>query len=307
MRILLQMPGRDAESWRMALAEALPEAQLMVWPDVPGDPDYMLVWRPPGELFATVKAPKAIFNLGAGVDALLAVPTLPCDVPVIRLTDAGMAEQMAEYATFAVLRAYREMHAYEAQQRDARWQPRPRLAKAAFGVGLMGFGVLGQAIATALAPFGFPLAGWSRTRKSVAGVATFAGRDELPAFLSMAKVLVCTLPSTPETTGILDARALMQLPEGAHVVNIARGELVVDADLLSLLDAGQIAGATLDVFRSEPLPPDHPFWHHPRVTVTPHVSAVTLIPDSIAQVASGIRRFEQGLAVAGQVDRQCGY
>src|SRR5262249_16259019 len=121
MRILLQMQGSDAESWRMALAEALPEAQLMVWPNVPADPDYMLVWRAPGELFSTVKAPRAIFNLGAGVDALLAVPTLPRDVPVIRLTDAGMAEQMAEYATLAVLRAYREMNAYAAQQREGRW------------------------------------------------------------------------------------------------------------------------------------------------------------------------------------------
>src|SRR5215471_13478232 len=158
MRILLQMPGRDAESWRMSLAEAFPGAHLMVWPDVPANPDYVLVWRPPSDFFSTVKAPKAIFNLGAGVDALLAVPTLPPDVPVIRLTDAGMAEQMAEYATFAVLRAYREMHAYAAQQREGRWQPRPRLPKADFGVGLMGFGVLGHSIASALAPFGFPLA-----------------------------------------------------------------------------------------------------------------------------------------------------
>ena len=307
MRILLQTPGSDTEVWRAALAAVLPQARIMVWPDVPADPDYALVWRPPSELFATVKAPKAIFNLGAGVDALLAVPTLPADVPVIRLTDAGMAEQMAEYVTFAVLHAYREMHAYAAQQREGRWQPRPRLAKSGFGVGVMGFGVLGQAIASSLAPFGFPLAAWSRARKSTAGVTSFAGTNELSPFLAMAKVLVCTLPLTPETAGILDAGTLLQLPPGAHVVNIARGELVVDADLLALLDSGQIAGATLDVFRAEPLPADHPFWHHPRITVTPHVSAATLIPDSIAQVAAGIMRLEEGLAVTGQVDRIAGY
>ena len=218
MRILLQMPGRDVDAWRAALAAALPEAEIAVWPEVSTEPDYALVWRPPPELFTRVGAPKAIFNLGAGVDALLGVPTLPPDVPVIRLTDAGMAEQMAEYVTLAVLRAYREMGVYAAQQRDGRWEPRPRLAKAGFGVGLMGFGVLGQAVATALAPFGFPLACWSRTRKTLQGMTSFAGTDELPAFLALANVLVCTLPATPETDGILDRSALSQLPRDAHVV-----------------------------------------------------------------------------------------
>ena len=307
MKVLLQMPGRDVEAWRAAVASALPEAEIAVWPVAPADPDYALVWRPPAELFARVRPGKAIFNLGAGVDALLAVPTLPRDVPVIRLADAGMAEQMAEYVTLAVLRAYREMDAYSAQQRDAHWQPRPRFATRDFGVGLMGFGVLGQAIAAALAPFGFPLASWSRTRKSVDGVTSLAGSAELPIFLAKTKVLVCTLPSTPATTGILDRGALSQLPHGAHVVNIARGDLVVDADLIALLDSGHLAGATLDVFGTEPLPVDHAFWHHPRVAVTPHVSAVTLIRESVAQVAAGIRRIEKGEPAAGVVDRQRGY
>ena len=307
MIVLLQMPGRDADAWRAAVASALPEAEIAVWPVAPADPDYALVWRPPAELFARVRPAKAIFNLGAGVDALLAVPTLPRDVPVIRLADAGMAEQMAEYVTLAVLRAYREMDAYAEQQRDVRWQPRPRLAKREFGIGLMGFGVLGQAIAAALAPFGFPLASWSRTRKSVDGVTSHVGSAELPVFLTTTKVLVCTLPATPATTGILDRGTLSQLPQGAHVVNIARGDLVVDADLIALLDSGHLAGATLDVFATEPLPVDHAFWHHPRVAVTPHVSAVTLIRESVAQVAAGIRRIEKGEPAAGVVDRQRGY
>jgi glyoxylate/hydroxypyruvate reductase A len=307
MRILLQMPGREVGAWRAAIAQALPEAEIAVWPEVFGEPDYALVWRPPPELFARVRAPKAIFNLGAGVDALLAVPTLPPDVPVIRLTDAGMAEQMSEYVTLAVLRAYREMDAYAAQQKEGRWQPRTRLGKGEFAVGLMGFGVLGQAIATALAPFGFPLVSWSRAHKATRGVTSFAGSDELPAFLALAKVLICTLPATPETDSILDRAALSQLPRRAHVVNIARGNLVVDADLIALLDAGHLAGATLDVFRAEPLPPGHAFWHHPLVTVTPHVSAATLIPESAAQVAAKIRLLEKGEKVTGAIDRQRGY
>jgi glyoxylate/hydroxypyruvate reductase A len=307
MKILLQTVDRNADAWRAALAAALPDADVALWPDGMSDPDYLLVWRPPAELFARVGVPKAIFNLGAGVDVLLAMPTLPGEIPVIRLTDAGMAEQMAEYVTLAVLRAYREMDAYSIQQRDALWQPRPRIPKSTFGVGLLGFGVLGRAIAAALAPFGFPRACWSRERKAVDGVASFAGFRELDHFLRQTRVLVCTLPSTPDTASILSRRTLALLPRGAHVVNIARGDVLVDADLLALLDSGHLAGATLDVFREEPLPADHPFWHHPRVTVTPHISAVTLIPDSVEQVAAKIRRLEQGLAVSGCVDRTYGY
>lgn len=307
MIVLLQMPGRAVEAWRDALSAALPEASIAVWPDVPAAYDYALVWRPPAELFARARPARAIFNLGAGVDALLAVPTLPRGVPVIRLEDAGMAEQMAEYATLAALAAYREAHVYAEEQREAHWRPRPRLPKASFGVGLLGYGVLGRAIAAALAPFGFPVAGWSRTRKADAGVTSFAGAAELPAFLGRSRVLVCTLPSTPETSGLLDRARLSALPPGAHVVNLARGDIVVDADLVELLDAGHLAGATLDVFRTEPLPSDHPFWHHPRVVVTPHVSAVTLVDVSIAQVADKIRRLERGEAVTGVVDRERGY
>jgi glyoxylate/hydroxypyruvate reductase A len=307
VKVLLQMPGRAVEEWRVALASALPAAEIAVWPHAPADPEYALVWRPPAELFLRIRPGKAIFNLGAGVDGLMALPTLPADVPIIRIEDAGMAEQMAEYVTEAVLRAYREMDSYAAQQRGGRWQQRRRLPKAEFGVGILGFGVLGQAVAPALATFGFPLAGWSRSRKTVAGVECFAGRDELPVFLARSRVLVCLLPSTRETSGFLDRAMLGRLPQGAHVINIARGELVVDADLVALLDSGHLAGATLDVFRTEPLPADHAFWHHPRITVTPHTSAVTLVADSIAQVAAKIREIEQGRPVTGVVDRARGY
>jgi len=304
--VLLQMPGRAADAWRNALAEALPEAAIAVWPDGPPGPAYACVWRPPDDLFVRVQPTKAIFNLGAGVDALLAVPTLPQGVPVIRLEDAGMAEQMAEYATLAVLRAYREADVYAAQQREARWHPRERLPKAEFGVGLLGCGVLGRAIAAALAPFGFPLAGWNRTRKAPPGVAAY-GRDEFASFLAASRALVCTLPLTPQTSGLLDRAALSQLPRGAHVINMARGEIVVDADLIALLDETHLASATLDVFRVEPLPPEHVFWHHPRITMTPHVSAVTLIRESVAQVAAKIRRLERGETITGIVDRHRGY
>jgi len=307
MRILLQPPRDARDAWCTAFATALPDAAITLWPEAPAETDYALVWKPPPELFLRVRPVRAIFNLGAGVDFLLAMSTLPPRIPVIRLEDAGMAEQMAEYITLAVLGAYREAGAYAEQQREGRWQPRARLAKPAFGVGFLGFGVLGQAVATALAPLGFPLVAWSASRKEISGVASFAGRGELDRFLAASRVLVCLLPSTPDTRDLLDRARLSRLPRGAHVVNVARGDIVVDDDLVALLDAGHLAGATLDVFRTEPLPPGHPFWHHPRIALTPHTSAVTMVDASVAQVAAKIRALERGDPVTGVVDRVRGY
>jgi glyoxylate/hydroxypyruvate reductase A len=307
VKILLHAPRDEAGEWHAAVVAALPDATIALWPDVPGSPDYALVWKPPAELFTRARPLRAIFNLGAGVDTLLAVPTLPDDVPVIRLEDTGMALQMAEYVTLAVLRAYREADAYAVQQREGRWQPRTRFAKSAFGVGFLGFGVLGQAVASALAPFGFPISAWSTGRKAFPGVESFAGRAELRPFLARSRVLVCLLPCTAETASLLDRAALLALPSGAHLVNVARGGIIVDDDLVMLLDRGHLASATLDVFREEPLPSGHPFWHHPRITLTPHSSAVTQVKDSVAQVAAKIRALERGEPVTGIVDRARGY
>jgi glyoxylate/hydroxypyruvate reductase A len=286
---------------------ALPEALIAVWPDAMSGPDYALVWKPPAELFTRTRPQRAIFNLGAGVEALLSVPGLPEDVPVIRLENAGMASQMAEYVTLAVLSAFREAREYAAQQREGRWQPRPPLAKSEFGVGILGFGLLGQSVAHALGTFAFPLSGWSATHKRIPGVRTFAGPGELPPFLAAARVLVCLLPSTPDTRGLLDRANLGRLPRGAHLVNVARGNIVVEEDLVALLDDGHLAGATLDVFREEPLPSGHPFWHHRKITLTPHTSAITVVEDSIAQIAAKIARLERGESVTGIVDRARGY
>ena len=307
MRLLLQTASPNAGEWRAAFAAALPDAEITVWPGLPPSLDYIAVWKPPAELFARAPAAKAIFNLGAGVDAVLKTPALPAATLLVRLEDGGMAPQMIDYVTQAVLAAYREHGTYAEQQRAGIWRPRPPIPKATFGVGLLGFGLLGQAVAAALMPFGFPLAGWSRARKTVKGVDTYAGMEELPAFLHRTQVLVCLLPSTPYTRDLLDRARLMALPRGAHLINVARGDIVVDADLIAALDLGHVASATLDVFREEPLPPAHPFWHHPRVVVTPHISAITLIEDSVAQIAAKIRRLEAGLAVSGIVDRARGY
>jgi glyoxylate/hydroxypyruvate reductase A len=303
--VRLEIRGADAAAYRTALVAALPEARFLE-ADAP-EVDYIVAWRPPATLFERMRVRKAIFNLGAGADALLVVPTLPAEVPIYRLTDAGMAVQMAEYAAAAVLRAYREFDAFAHDQRDRRWQPRPRRDKSMFGVGVMGTGVLGRVVLDALRPFGFPLHGYARTPRAMAGVTVHAGEALLREFLGQCAVCICLLPSTPDTRGLLDATRLAWLPTGAHLVNLARGDLVVDADLVAALDSGRLAHATLDVFRTEPLPAAHPFWHHPRVTVTPHVAAITLVDDAVAQVAAGIRSLEAGREPPGRVDRARGY
>jgi glyoxylate/hydroxypyruvate reductase A len=308
LKILFHTAGGDGAAWIDALRQALPEARIDRWPVASApDADYALVWKPPPELVQGLQRVKAIFNLGAGVDSMPDPAALPRGVPLIRLDDAGMAEQMVEYVGHAVLRRYREFDAYADQQREALWRQRARLSKKAFAIGILGTGVLGTAVAGALARLGFPLRAWSRTRKSIAGVTSFAGPQELDAFLSATRVLVCLLPLTRETANLLDRARLARLPRGAYVVNVARGALVVDADLLALLDDGHLAGATLDVFRDEPLPPEHRFWHHPRVVLTPHVSAVTRVEESVAQIAGKIRRLEAGLPISGVVDREHGY
>ena len=315
MNLLFCSAAINGAEWRAALARAFPAARVHACPPSlddgaqapPQDYDYALLWKPPPQLLQRLGPVKAIFNLGAGTDALAGVDALPSGVPVVRIEDAGMAEQMSEYVVHAVLRQYREFDAYADAQRAGAWLPRERQDKRAFHVGILGIGVLGTAVAAALRPFGFPLAAWSRTRKNLSGVDSYAGNGELDAFLARCRMLVCLLPLTQQTRGLLDRRALSRLLVGAHVVNVARGGLIVDDDLLALLDEGRLGGATLDVFRDEPLAASHPFWHHPRVTITPHVSAVTLVEPSVAQIAAKIARLEAGLPITGIVDRERDY
>jgi len=203
------------------------------------------------------------------------------------------------------MRFVQRLDAYRVQQSTGTWRQLDPRAPGDVQCGVMGLGVIGSAIARALVNEGFAVRGYARGVKSVEGVRCFAG--DLGTFLAGLDFLVSVLPATKLTTGLLDRRALERLADGAHVVNIGRGNLLVDDDLLALIDEGKLAGATLDVFREEPLPPQHPFWRHPRITLTPHVSAVTQVGDSIAQVAAKIRRLERGEAVTGVVDRARGY
>ncbi len=279
-----------------------------MWPEIGTKPlDYAIVTGPRDEHVDAMAKVKAVFNLGAGVNAFGRIRALPPEVALIRLEDAGMAEQMAEYVAYAVLRRFREFAFYAGEQAANRWTQREPLDKQAFQVGILGLGIIGARVATTLRALGFPVSGWSRTPKQVEGIATHAGPEGLDAVLAASRVLIIVLPLTPATKGLLNRRALARLPQGAYVVNVGRGALIVDEDLIALIDSGHLAGAMLDVFSAEPLPQDHPFWHHPVIEMTPHISGLTQIAASVEQVAAKIRALERGEAVGGIVDRSRGY
>ena len=312
MRITVCLTDTRPESWIEGLRAALPDAEVSAWtPDAP-PADHAVVWAPPQAFLDQQPRLRGIFNIGAGVDALTQL-RLPPEARIVRLDDAGMSVQMAEYVCHALIRHFRDFDGYAADARDGRWSYRKPHVRQDFPVGVMGLGVLGQRVAKAVAQFDFPVKGWSRSPKQIEGVQCFAGHENFDAFLAASRVVVCLLPLTPDTRGIQRRETLQTLNggrPGGYVINVARGGHLVEADLVPLLDDGQLAGATLDVFETEPLPADHPFWRHPKIDVTPHASARTQREESIAQIAGKIRAVEAGGdfdRIAGVVDPQRGY
>jgi glyoxylate/hydroxypyruvate reductase len=300
--------------WRERFIAVCPDRPVALMPHDAIDPAavrYAAVWKPaPGGLAAFPNL-AAVFNLGAGVDALMADPSLP-DVPVVRVADDDLTGRMTEYVVMHVLMHHRHHRYLDACQRDRLWAPPAQRAASAVRVGVMGLGVLGSDAAEVLRRLGFDVAGWSRTRRTIPGVATFAGETELAAFLARTDILVCLLPLTAATRGILNGRTFSLLardgvPGGPIVINAGRGGLQVESDLLAALDDGTLSAATLDVFETEPLPAESPLWSHPRVTISPHNAADT-DPDAIsAYVAGQIARHERGEALQNVVDRRLGY
>jgi glyoxylate/hydroxypyruvate reductase A len=296
----------NADEWLPGLRAALPEANITLWQ--PGAPParYAIVWQPPKQFFAEQPQLRALFNMGAGVDALMG-PHLSKQTLVVRLNDAGMADQMAEYVCHALIRHFREFAAYDTDKAQRQWSYREPLPRAQFPVGVMGLGALGERVARAVALFGFPVLGWSRSPKQITGVECFSASEGFGPFLRGTRVLVNMLPLTAETENILNRATLSQLQPGALLINVARGRHLVEEDLQPLLDSGQLAAAVLDVFRQEPLPADHPFWADSRITITPHTAARTLFQETVAQISGKLRALERGEAIGGVVDMQRGY
>ncbi len=313
LRIAIALTRMTEEPWREAVAEACAEAgvdaDVQLWNGAPLAARYAAVWLPPAEFFAQERDLQVLFNVGAGVEGLLALPSLPPALPVLRLVDAGMAPKMAEYVCFFIARITRGLDRFTGPQAVRDWNvDRPRGRPPT--VGVLGLGAIGAQIASAVAAFGYPVCGWSRTNKHIDGVQCLAGDAHLPAFLAQTNILVDVLPLTAETRDLLDRERLSLLPKGAHLINVGRGGTIVDGDLLALLDEGHLAGAVLDVFRTEPLADQHPFWRHPKVTVTPHLSGPTPRRPAAQQIAAAIVQLERGAApesLPGYVDRTRGY
>ena len=316
LRISLSFDNTKLEPWIAGFQALLPNGTV-IEPWSPGDSgaDHAVVWAPSQQFVdeqsacLTVDgAPrlKAMFNMGAGVDALMKL-NIPPHLKVVRLNDAGMSAQMAEFVCHALIRHFRDLDGYEADMAVGKWSYRKPRIRNEYPVGIMGLGVLGERVAKAVAQFDFPVLGWSRSPKQVDGVRCFAGPDQFDDFLKATRVLVCLLPLTPDTQNIMNHSNLSKLQTGGYVINVARGGHLVDEDLIALLDTGHLAGATLDVFRTEPLPAGHAFWQHPKIAITPHTSARTLRDETIAQIAGKILALERGEPIAGIVGTARGY
>lgn len=270
--------------------------------------DAAIVWKPPIDFFNGLDNLRAIFSVSAGVDHLLNHPHLPTNTSLVRLTDAGMAQPMAEYVLYGVLHAQRRMNEMAQAQRERVWRHeiKPYLAED-FRVGILGAGELGQIAARRLLANGYAVSCWSRTAKELTDIEHYAGVEGLKAMLASVQALVCLLPLTKETTGIIDEQLLSGLPSGAFIINPGRGDHVNDNALLSALDSGHISGALLDVFQTEPLPSEHAYWQHPNVIITPHVAANTSLKHAVEQIAEGVEALEQGKTPRGLVSFEHGY
>lgn len=314
MKILFYGYNDHAQVWLDGLSRLLPGTQLRMWQEGDDAPaDYIVVRKPPTEMLQPRDGLKAIFNIGAGVDALISalsrtglVPTQH-GVMIVRLDYEAMAHQMTEYVTHAVVHHFRGFDEYARQQARACWNTLHGRRKEEFHVGILGLGTLGTHTGKALAATGFPVRGWSRSRKQVDGVPSYAGATEFDGFLDGLSVLVNMLPLTPATENILDRNVFAKLPRGAYVVNVGRGAHLVEEDLLAAVQGGHIAGARLDVCRTEPLPADHPFWSDPRISVTPHIASSIVLEESVKEIAEKIRALEMGQSVSGVVDWAFGY
>ena len=309
MALLFIAPDLEIPPYVEQLLILDPELDIRIWPEI-GDADDIelaLTWNHPlGEL-RNFKNLKCIASFGAGVDHILRDPNLPQGVPVTRVVESSMPQFMSEYVILSALNYCRQFDIYKNDKLEKRWQPRIPLLARNICIGIMGLGQLGADAATKLVKLGFAVYGWSRTPKTIPGVLSFAGDDALADFLTQANVLICLLPLTSATRGILNRNTFKILPPGAYIINVARGEHLVEKDLLDALESGHLSGACLDVFNVEPLPEDHPFWNHPNIMITPHISSLTDPKAVIPQILENYYRMKSGNPLLHVVDVERGY
>ncbi|TLP65211.1 MULTISPECIES: 2-hydroxyacid dehydrogenase [Pseudomonas] len=308
MTLLFKVDPDRGRAWKALFAEHAPDIEVRLWPEI-GDPSqirYLATWQPPEDIAGHFSNLQVLFATSAGVDQFDS-NALPPSVQIVRMLDPGIVQGIVEYATLAVLALHRDLPLYLDQQRQGLWQVQQNVPAAQRRVGVMGLGNLGQAVLRQLHGFGFALRGWSRSAKQIEGVQCYAGDAGLPGFLAGCDILICLLPLTAHTAGILDARLFDALPRGASVVNLGRGGHLREADLLAALDSGQLRRAIVDVLSCEPPAPDHPLLDHPKVWVTPHIGAVTHPASAFQVLLDNLRRHQRGEPMQGRVSRERGY
>lgn len=316
-RILIYCPHSDeTRRYLQAFRAALPALAFVSIDELGHDGvaaeqaasvQHIICWGPPSGFFRPFTQLQTVFALGAGVDKLVQRDDLADNVSIVRLLDAGMAEQMIDYVLYGVLAVQRQFDFYARQQQQAQWRPFAGLAASELRCTVLGAGELGHRVALRLRERGHPVTVWSRQPKALADIASVAGWDALPGVFAHTDVLIALLPSTAETRGLLNAERLAWLPNGASLINAGRGDLIDEQALLAALDSGQLRRAQLDVFATEPLPPTHPFWRHPGIVLTPHVAAQTLLPQAVAQISANLKACLAGAPMSGLVDRKRQY
>ncbi|MGN6515514.1 MAG: 2-hydroxyacid dehydrogenase [Rhizomicrobium sp.] len=309
--LLLAVPVSWAGLWTTPLAELAPDLDVVVHGRDGYDPksvDYVLGFRPEPGLMGSLPNLKVVFSLGAGVDGFLIDPNYPRHIPLVRFVDHQLSREMAQYCTMHALIHHRQQRLFDQHQREKKWrQAVPPRRTEETRIGILGIGEIGTLVAERLREHDFQLAGWSRSRKTIPGVESFAGHAELEKFLNRCDILICLLPLTPDTRHILNAKTFAQLPRDAFVINVVRGGHLVEKDLIAAIDSGHLSGAVLDVFETEPLPETSPLWSHPRITVTPHVAAISDPRVMAKNAVDGIARHRKGLPLDNVVDFARGY
>lgn len=308
MSILYRSDEPRAAAWASYFAEHAPDLDFRIWPEAGdlADIEYLIAWQTPPEFIAALPRLKVLFSSGAGVDHI-DFSALPAHIPVVRMVEPGIVDGMVEYVSLAVLALHRDLFDYLADKARRVWAPLEVPPASTRTVGVMGVGVLGRAVLERLATYGFTLRSWNRSPRALQGVLGFVGPNELSPFLANCDVLVCLLPLTPATRGILDHRLFGMLPTGAAIINVGRGGHLVDVDLLQALDTGHLSRAILDVVEPEPLPPEHAFWDHPRILLTPHIASMTQPETAAAILLDNVRRHQRGAPLLDVVDRSRGY
>ncbi len=308
MAFLYKGSPERGEQWAKLFAQKAPDLPFRMWPEIGDAADirYLAAWQPPEDPAHTLPNLEVVFSVGAGVDQF-DLSGVPAHIPVVRMIEPGIVEGMVEYVTQAVLTIHRDLFDYQLLQREKTWRELPVRAAASRRIGVLGLGVLGTAVLERLRLFGFECAGWSRSGGSIDGVRCYAGAQTLDSFLARSEILICLLPLTDATRGMLNAALFDKLPRGASLIQTGRGPHLNQDDLLAALDGGQLQNAILDVTDPEPLPAEHRLWVHPRVRITPHIASVTRSESAVEVVLENLRRYWEGMPMVGEIDRNRGY